>query len=42
VIVLPKKGCQEGRNRKMNVSDCKQGKNNFAKVGGVALLDLVF
>jgi len=26
----------------MNVSDCNDGKNNFLKVGGIALLDLLF
>ena len=34
--------CQEGKNYKMNVSGCNDGKNNFRKVGGIALLDLLF
>ena len=34
--------CQEGKNYKVNVSGCNYGKNNSAKVGGIALLDLLF
>ena len=29
------KACQEGKNYKVNVSGCKQDKNNSAKVGGI-------
>jgi len=36
------RACQEGKNYKVNVSGCNEGKNNSAKVGGFALLDLLF
>jgi hypothetical protein len=38
----PSRACQEGNDRKVDVSGCNQGENNSTKVGGIALLDLLF
>jgi sigma-70-like protein len=36
------KSCQEGKNYNFGVNDCRESKNNFCKVGGIAPCKMLF